>query len=83
MFVLLSLVVCLSAQPHVCEVVTPDYVQAETSAPVSFFECLGFVGQDVARRWLEEHAEYRLKRIQCSVGSDPERLRAQIQQPEA
>jgi hypothetical protein len=38
MLVLVSLLVCLSAQPHVCETVLPDYTHADGSA-MTFFEC--------------------------------------------
>jgi len=55
MFALLSLMVCLAAQPVVCETVTPDYAYSDTGQPPTFFECLGPVGQDVARQWLAEH----------------------------
>ena len=41
MFALLSLVVCLAAQPIVCETVTPDYVYSDTGRSPTFFECLG------------------------------------------
>jgi hypothetical protein len=82
MFALLSLVVCLASQPAVCETVTPDYVHQDGGAP-TFFECMGPGGQQIARRWLAEHPGYRLRRIQCSVANDPERLRDQIESPEA
>ena len=83
MFALLSLVVCLSATPVVCETVTPDYVHPDTGAPPTFFECLGYRGQGIARRWLDAHPGYVLHRIQCSVATDPVRLRDRIESPEA
>jgi hypothetical protein len=45
MFALLSLVVCLTAQPMVCETVVPDYVHHDTGQSPTFFECLGPAGQ--------------------------------------
>jgi hypothetical protein len=83
MFALLSLVVCLAAQPLVCETVTPDYVHRDTGEPPTLFECLSSVGQDVARQWLAEHPGYLLRRVQCSIASDPGRLRDQIESPRA
>jgi hypothetical protein len=83
MFALLSLVVCLAAQPVVCETVTPDHVYSDTGQPPTFFECLGRVGQDIARQWLAEHPEYRLHRVQCSIANDAERLRDQVESPRA
>lgn len=81
MFALLSLVVCLAAQPIVCETVTPDYVHSETGQSPTFFECLGPAGQDIARQWLAENPNYLLHRVQCSVATDPERLRDQVASP--
>jgi hypothetical protein len=83
MFALLSLVVCLAAQPLVCETVTPDYTYHDTGSPPTFFECLGSVGQEIARQWLAEHPNYLLRRVQCSVASDRGRLRDQIESPRA
>ena len=83
MFALLSLVVCLAGQPALCETVTPDYVRSDTGQPVSFFECLGAGGQDIARRWLAENPAYVLRRVQCSVANDPARLRVQVESPRA
>jgi hypothetical protein len=83
MFALLSLVVCFSHTPAVCETVTPDYVHTETGQPPSFFECLGASGQDIARRWLSENPGYILRRIQCSVANDARQLRKQIESPRA
>jgi hypothetical protein len=83
MFVLLSLFVCLAGQPAVCETVIPDYIHHETGQPPTFIECLGVGGQDIARRWLDEHPGYLLRRIQCSIATDPRRLRDQIESPEA
>jgi hypothetical protein len=82
MFALVSLVVCLAANPVVCETVLPDVVRADGTAP-SFFECLGASGQEIARDWLAAHPAYTLRRIQCSIASDAERMRSQLQQPEA
>ena len=73
MFALLSLVVCLAGSPVVCETVTPDHVRQDTGQPPTFFECLGPSGQEIARKWLDEHPHYRLRRIQCSVANDPKR----------
>lgn len=83
MTALLSLLVCLASAPHVCETVIPDYVSVETGQPPTFFECLGVGGQDIARQWLAEHPRYVLQRVQCSVATDPVRLRDQIASPEA
>ena len=83
MFALLSLVVCLSSAPSVCQTVTPDYVHADTGQPPTFFECLGIGGLHIAQRWLDEHPGHVLRRVQCSVGSDPVRLRDQIESPQA
>jgi hypothetical protein len=82
-FALISLVVCLAAQPLVCETVTPDYAHLDTGRPPTFFECLGPVGQDIARQWIAEHPNYLLRRVQCSVASDPGRLRDQVESPKA
>ena len=82
MFALLSLVVCLAAQPHVCEVVTPDFTHA-SGAPVSFMECMTATGQQVAMRWLDEHPQYVLRKVQCSVATDADRLRDRIETPRA
>ena len=83
MVVLLSLVVCLSRTPAVCETVTPDYVRADTGATPTLFECLGAPGQNVARLWLAEHPSYVLRRVQCSVANDARKLRAQVEGPSA
>ena len=83
MSTIVSLVVCLVAQPHVCETVTPDYVYADAWRPPSFFECLGPAGQDIALHWLAEHPGYLLRRVQCSVANDSERLRYQLRGHEA
>ncbi len=83
MVALLSLVVCLAGQPAICETVTPDYVHTATGQPPTFFECLGPAGQGIARQWLAENPAYVLRRVQCSVASDPERLRDQIESPRA
>ena len=83
MYALLSLVVCLMSQPAICETVIPDYLHADTGQPPTFFECLGVGGQDIARNWLGEHPGYLLRRITCSVGSDPGRLRDRIEAPRA
>ena len=83
MFALVSLVVCLAAQPIVCETVTPDYVSSDTGRSPTFFECLGPLGQDVARHWLAENPSYLLRRVQCSVATDPEHLRDQVESPRA
>ncbi len=83
MIALLSLVVCLADAPAICETVTPDYVHPDTGRPPTFFHCLGAGGQDIARQWLDEHPSYVLDRIQCSVASDPARLRDQIESPQA
>jgi hypothetical protein len=83
MFALLSLVVCLASAPGVCETVTPDYVRQDTGAPPTFFECLGATGQDIARKWLRENPAYRLRRIQCSMANDAQRLRDRVESPRA
>ena len=81
MFALLSLVVCLAAQPVVCETVTPDYVYSDTGGSPTFFECMGPVGQDIARQWLAVNPSYLLRRVQCSVATDAELLRDQVESP--
>ena len=83
MFALLSLVVCLAAQPIVCETVTPDYGYSDTGRSPTFFECLGPAGQDIARHWLVENPSYLLRRVQCSVATDPEHLRDHVESPRA
>ena len=83
MVALLSLMVCLAHAPAVCETVTPDYVRQDTGQPPTFFECLGPSGQDVARRWLEENPGHLLRRVQCSIGTDPVRLRERVESPRA
>jgi hypothetical protein len=83
MFALLSLVVCLVAQPIVCETVIPDYAYSDTGQSPTYFECLGPVGQSIARQWLDEHPEYLLRRVQCSAATDLERLRDQVASPRA
>jgi hypothetical protein len=67
----------------VCETVTPDLVRTETGEPVTFHECLGVAGQQIAGLWLAEHPQYVLRRIQCSVGTDPRVLRDHVESPEA
>lgn len=83
MFALLSLVVCLTAQPVVCETVTPDYIYSDTGRSPTFFECLGPIGQDIARHWLAENPSYLLRRVQCSAATDAELLRDQLESPRA
>ena len=83
MFVLLSLVVCLSGTPSVCETVTPGYVDRATGRPPTLLECLGVTGQAVAHRWLSENPGYLLRRVQCSVANDPVRLRDRVEGPKA
>jgi hypothetical protein len=83
MFALLSLVVCLAAQPVVCETVTPDYVHSDGGRSPTFFECLGPAGQDIARHWLAENPSYLLRRVQCSIATDAELLRDQVESPRA
>ena len=83
MYALLSLVVCLAGQPAVCETVTPDLVHPDSGQPPTLFECLGVGGQDIARSWLAEHPGYLLRRVQCSVASDPDRLRERVETPRA
>ena len=63
----------------------PGFARADTGSrgPSAFFECLGVPGQDIARTWLSEHPGYVLRRVQCSVSSDPSRLRDQIASPRA
>jgi len=83
MFALLSLVVCLSSTPTVCETVTPGYVHPDTGRPPTFFECLGAGGQDIARRWLDEHPGYVLRRVQCSIANDAAGLHYEVEGPQA
>jgi hypothetical protein len=81
MLPVVSLLVCLTAAPTVCETVIPDYIHEETGAPPTLFECLGVGGQHIAHRWISEHPGYVLRRVQCSVANDPERLRNEIASP--
>lgn len=83
MYALLSLVVCLVSQPAICETVIPSYVHPDTGQAPTFFECLGVGGQDIARRWLDEHPSHFVHRIQCSMANDPARLRDRIENPQA
>jgi hypothetical protein len=83
MYALLSLVVCLAGEPAICETVIPDCAHPDTGQPPTFFECLGVSGQDIARRWLDEHPGHLLHRIQCSIANDPASLHDQIATPEA
>ena len=83
MYALLSLVVCLAAQPAICETVIPSHVHQDNGQPPTFFECLGVGGQEIARKWLDEHPGHLLRRIQCSIANDPARLRDQIATPQA
>ena len=83
MYALLSLVVCLAGQPAVCETVIPGYHHDDTGQQPTLFECLGVGGQDIARKWLDEHPGYLLHRIQCSIANDPARLRDRIETPRA
>src|SRR3954452_18137073 len=79
MVVLISLVVCLSNAPAICEPVTPDYVRADSGAGPTLLECLGASGQDIARMWLPQHPSYVLRRVQCSAANDARKLRASIE----
>ena len=63
--------------------VTPDHVYSDTGRSPTFFECLGPVGQDIALHWLAENPRYLLRRVQCSVATDLERLRDQVESPSA
>ena len=83
MSALLSLIVCLAGQPGVCETVVPGLAHGDTGQGPTFLECLGAPGQDIARTWLSEHPGYVLRRVQCSVSSDPSRLRDQLASPRA
>jgi hypothetical protein len=83
MYALLSLVVCLAGQPAICETVVPGYAHPDTGQPPTLFECLGVGGQDIARQWLDDHPGHLLHRIQCSIASDPARLRDRIETPQA
>jgi hypothetical protein len=83
MYAVLSLVVCLAGQPAVCETVIPDLVHPDTGQPPTLFECVGSGGQDIARSWLAQHPGYLLRRIQCSIANDPDRLRDRIETPRA
>lgn len=83
MFSVLSLVVCLSSDPLVCRTVVPSYARVDTGTGLTYFECLGANGQDVARRWLAAHPGYELRKIRCSISNDPERLRRELEAVEA
>jgi hypothetical protein len=47
------------------------------------FECLGVGGQDIARKWLDDNPGHLLRRIQCSIATNPARLRERIETPQA
>jgi hypothetical protein len=83
MSALLSLIVCLAGQPDVCDTVIPGFAHADTGQGPTFFECLGLLGQDIARKWLSENPGFILRRIQCSASNNPARLRDQIASPRA
>ena len=83
MYVVLSLIVCLAHQPAICETVIPDFAHPVTGQPPTLFECVGVGGQDIARSWLDQHPGYLLRRIQCSIASDGDRLRDRIETPRA
>ena len=83
MYALLSLVVCLTGQPAICETVIPDYIYQDSGQPPTLFECLGAGGQDIARQWLDDHPGHLLQRIPCSMANDPARLRERIETPQA
>lgn len=83
MIALVSLVVCLSGQPGVCETVVPGYARQDDGVGPSLFECLGVAGQDIARKWLAENPGHVLRRVQCSVSNHPERLRDRLESPRA
>ena len=83
MYALLSLVVCLAGQPAICETVTPDLVHPDTGQPPTPRHSNKVGGQDIARSWLQEHPGYLLRRVQCSVANDPDRLRERIETPRA
>jgi hypothetical protein len=78
MFALISLVVCLSGTPSVCQTVLPGYLHADTGQPPTFHECLGIGGQAIAVHWLRENPGYRLRRVQCSIGNDLRYLRERV-----
>ena len=82
MLSLLSLLVCLSSEPSTCRTVVPHYTRVDTGAGLTYFECLGVGGQDIARRWLAEHDGYRLRSIRCSITNDPEALRRKLEDVE-
>ena len=79
MVVLISLVVCLSDTPAICETVTPDYVRADSGAGPTLLECLGASGQDIARMWLADNPSYVPRRVRCSAADDARKLRANIE----
>ena len=79
MVVLISLAVCLSNTPAICETVTPDYVRADSGAAPTLLERLGASGQDIARAWLAEHPSCVLRRVQCAAANDGRKLRADIE----
>jgi hypothetical protein len=79
MVVLISLVVCLSNTPAICETVTPDYVRADSGAGPTLLECLGASGQEIARMWLADNPSYVLRRVRCSAANDARKLRANIE----
>lgn len=79
MVVLISLVVCLSNTPAICETVTPDYVRADSGAGPTLLECLGASGQDIARTWLADNPSHVLRRVRCSAANDARKLRANIE----
>lgn len=82
MFATITLVVCLAAQPELCETVFPNSAHPD-GAPMSFFECLGAGGQSAALQWLREHPDYVARKLQCTISNDAGRARARLEQPEA
>ena len=66
-----------------CHITLCPRTTVPTGQPVTFFECLGPNGQDIAQQWLRQNPGYRLRRIQCSIGNDPVRLRDQVESPQA
>lgn len=82
MFATITLVVCLAAQPELCETVFPNSVHTD-GAPMTFFECLGAGGQSAALQWLREHPSYVARAIQCTISNDGELARDRLAQPEA
>lgn len=64
MFVTLSMIFCLAADPTQCRTVNPLIPDDE---PLTLSSC-PIAGQIEGAKWVNEHPKYLLQRIQCSMG---------------